>query len=193
MKDIKFESDRLLIRPLEEHDFEIWDCCMRSLLKPQNLFDDAPEDEKSISKFEFGRILEADKKSIETGFSYNFFAFSKQSGDIVGTSQLWAVLRFNCQRAIIGFSIFNNQWRNGYGLELAQATINYGIRNLGLNRIEAEILPDNLPSISLCQKAGMKSEGIRRQALFENGVWEDHAVYAITASDIGLTGRTPGL
>ena len=91
--------------------------------------------------------------------------FAKPVGNWIGDSQLWGVTRFECQRATLGYSVLNNHLRKGYGLEIAKATIEYGFDTLQLNRIEAEILPQNKSSITLCKKAGMQSEGIRRQAL----------------------------
>ena len=98
-----------------------------------------------------------------------------------------------CQRATLGYWIFNNHWRKGYGSELAKGIISHGIRQMKLNRLEAEIDSRNLPSIALCQKIGMVSEGIRRESLFEDGKWRNQQVFSITAKDLGIEDRPPDL
>jgi ribosomal-protein-alanine N-acetyltransferase len=110
---------------------------------------------------------------------------------MIGGSQLWLIQRGDCQRATLGYWVLNQFWNNGYGHEIGEGTIKQGIEVLALNRIEAEIIPQNIQSIRLSAKLGMKSEGIRRQSLFGNGKWLDHEVFAITASDLGLKNRHP--
>jgi ribosomal-protein-alanine N-acetyltransferase len=136
-------------------------------------------------------MLKGDKLRISQGVTVNFYAFNSIDGKLIGTSQLWLIQRGDCQRATLGYSVLNQFWRQGYGYEIGEGTIRHGIKVLGLNRIEAEIIPENTKSIKLSQKLGMKSEGIRRQSLFENGKWLDHEVFAITASDLGIENRKP--
>jgi ribosomal-protein-alanine N-acetyltransferase len=125
------------------------------------------------------------------GETYNFFAFQKSDGRMVGGCQFWLVQRHECQRTSMGYWIFNNYWKQGFGFELANGLISHGLKKMKLNRIEAEILPDNTPSIELSKKLGMTFEGIRRNSMYFDGSWHDHAIYAITADDIGIVNRKP--
>lgn len=185
----QFESERLVIRPLALDDYARWKNAYQNLKPPQNAFDDVPVKASWISKQRFLAWLASDQDDIARDFAYHFIALTKQSQIMIGTSQIWGIQRGHCQRATLGFSVMNNHWRQGFGFELAQATVYYGLNNLNLNRIEAEILPENLVSIRLCQKLGMQPEGRRRSALYENNAWRDHLIYAITAQDIGLNER----
>jgi RimJ/RimL family protein N-acetyltransferase len=172
-------------------DYKEWKRAYQSVLAPQSDFDDAPNYLEFITHTRFLSQLKKDRKSMEIGLIYNFQAFDKDSAVLIGDSQLWLVQRGVGQRATLGFSVLNNHWRLGFGFEIANATILHSIKVLNLNRIEAEVLPKNKPSISLCEKLGMKSEGIRRQALYSDGKWQDHLVFAITAEDLGIIGREP--
>jgi ribosomal-protein-alanine N-acetyltransferase len=54
---------------------------------------------------------------------------------------------------------------------------------LKLHRIEANIQPDNQPSIRLIERLGFTREGFSRHYLFIAGQWRDHARYAMLSED----------
>ena len=49
-------------------------------------------------------------------------------------------------------------WRRGIGVECAQAWLKYGFETLGLKRIVAVALPENVGSWRIMEKCGMKFE-----------------------------------
>ena len=51
------------------------------------------------------------------------------------------------------------------------------------NRIEAACLPSNGPSKAVLHRVGFYEEGYARQYLKINGLWEDHLLFAMLASD----------
>lgn len=59
----------------------------------------------------------------------------------------------------IGFAFLPAYRGQGYALEAAQATMEYGMRTLRLPRIVAITTPDNDSSIKLLEKIGMHPEG----------------------------------
>ncbi|CAG7604675.1 hypothetical protein PAESOLCIP111_00725 [Paenibacillus solanacearum] len=44
-------------------------------------------------------------------------------------------------------------------------------------------MPRNIPSVRVVEKNGLRLEGLAKRYLQINGVWEDHAIYAITAEE----------
>jgi ribosomal-protein-alanine N-acetyltransferase len=56
----------------------------------------------------------------------------------------------------IGFGISEDEHRNGYGYEAASALINWASQNDTVKVIKADCLLDNLPSIKLLEKCGMR-------------------------------------
>jgi RimJ/RimL family protein N-acetyltransferase len=58
----------------------------------------------------------------------------------------------------IGFAFLERFWSKGYAVESARAVMDYGQNTLGLNRIVAITVSDNLDSIKVLEKIGMRFE-----------------------------------
>jgi ribosomal-protein-alanine N-acetyltransferase len=69
-------------------------------------------------------------------------------------------------RAAIGYELARPFWRQGIMTEALSAIINLGFKDLGLNRIEAVVMPGNSASIKLLEKLGFRNEGLLRE--YEN-------------------------
>ncbi|MET3851852.1 RimJ/RimL family protein N-acetyltransferase [Paenibacillus sp. OAE614] len=63
--------------------------------------------------------------------------------------------------------------------EAVRLMVDYAFTELKLHRIEAGVMPRNLGSIRVLEKAGFHREGIARSNVLINGKWEDHQVLAI--------------
>jgi RimJ/RimL family protein N-acetyltransferase len=83
----------------------------------------------------------------------------------------------------IGYWIGVPYWNQGYCTEAAKAIIQYGFNDLQLNRIGAIHYTRNPASGRVLEKAGMKFEGIRPQAMKRWGVYVDVACYGILRED----------
>lgn len=53
----------------------------------------------------------------------------------------------------------------------------------GLHRLEANIQPENIPSIQLVKQCGFKKEGFSPRYLKIMGQWCDHERWALTIED----------
>jgi ribosomal-protein-alanine N-acetyltransferase len=69
-------------------------------------------------------------------------------------------------RAAIGYELARAFWRQGIMTEALDAIINLGFREMGLNRIEAVVMPENSASIKLLEKLGFRNEGLLKE--YEN-------------------------
>ncbi|MGV3467369.1 MAG: GNAT family N-acetyltransferase [Heyndrickxia sp.] len=61
--------------------------------------------------------------------------------------------------------------------------IDYGFKNLGLNRIEVYISIDNIKSRKLPERFGFKEEGVLRQSYWLYDHYEDLVVYGLLAKE----------
>ncbi|WP_422124594.1 GNAT family N-acetyltransferase [Planococcus sp. X10-3] len=115
----------------------------------------------------------------EAGREYNFGIFENGTDKLVGTINLFRILRGPLQSAIIGYAVDKNYNGKGYATEAIGLMVDYAFKELGLHRIEAGVMPHNTPSIRALEKAGFEREGIARKNVQINGKWQDHVVMAI--------------
>jgi ribosomal-protein-alanine N-acetyltransferase len=59
----------------------------------------------------------------------------------------------------IGWWVWKNHWRQGYASEAAAAIRDHALQHLGLDRVSAVIDPDNLASIGVATRIGMRLVG----------------------------------
>jgi ribosomal-protein-alanine N-acetyltransferase len=70
-------------------------------------------------------------------------------------------------------------WGQGYATEAARALVAIGFSELGLHRIWATCVPENLASIRVLEKLGLRREGHQRRNLPIQGRWCDSYLYAL--------------
>ena len=66
------------------------------------------------------------------------------------------------RRMDIGYEIAKDYWNKGYASEAIEAISRYALQNMGLVRVQAQIIPENIGSIRACEKAGFENEGTLR-------------------------------
>ena len=84
------------------------------------------------------------------------------------------IVRGAFQSCFISYKIDHTLWGRGCGSEAIAYGAEWAFRALGLHRVEANIMPRNTASRRAAAKAGFVEEGLSRQYLKINGVWEDH-------------------
>lgn len=62
----------------------------------------------------------------------------------------------------LGYRLIQNFWSKGYATEAGKCCLNYGFKELKLNRIIAKAMPENVASIKVMQKLGMTFRGYLR-------------------------------
>jgi RimJ/RimL family protein N-acetyltransferase len=92
-------------------------------------------------------------------FSFGLYAVElKTTGEPIGICGL--LKRDSLPDADIGFALLPKFWSKGYAFESAAAVITYATNLLGLKRILAITLPDNIGSIRVLEKIGLRFEGM---------------------------------
>lgn len=122
---------------------------------------------------------EEDRKNDQ---AYNFGIFLLD-GTLIGTINLFQVIRYSLQSAFIGYFLDKKHNGKGYTTEAVKILVNYAFNELKLHRIEAGVMPHNIGSIRVLEKAGFHKEGIAVKNVKINGKWEDHQVLAIINPD----------
>lgn len=86
-------------------------------------------------------------------------------------------------RAELGYWIGMPYWGNGYATEASQALIEYGFRELKLERIYASHTTNNPASGNVLRKLGMKYEGCQRKHIVKWGEYLDLELYGLLRQD----------
>jgi [ribosomal protein S5]-alanine N-acetyltransferase len=115
----------------------------------------------------------------ENDQAYHFGIYLSRENRLIGTINLFQVLRGSLQSAFIGYFLDRGYNGRGYTSEAANLIVKYGFEELKLHRIEAGVMPNNIGSIRVLEKAGFHKEGTARKNVRINGKWEDHQVLAI--------------
>ena len=102
------------------------------------------------------------------GDFYDWALIDNKSGKMIGTCG-FAKFNFEASSAEIGYVINPSYWHMGIALEAVKEVIRFGFHSLGLHRIEARYICGNENSRHVMEKAGMKFEGIAREAMFVKG------------------------
>ncbi|MBF0547887.1 MAG: GNAT family N-acetyltransferase [Candidatus Riflebacteria bacterium] len=88
------------------------------------------------------------------------------------------------RRAEIGYNLTNGDFKDkGLMTEAIKKVIEYGFEKINLNRIEAFIGKDNVPSLKLIKRMNFIEEGLLRQHFFKNNVIEDSLVFGLLRED----------
>lgn len=74
-------------------------------------------------------------------------------------------------------------WNKGAGSESYRLVIEYSFLTLNMNRLSSGQTVTNTGMINVCEKNGMKKEGILREALYKNGKYIDAVIYSILLKD----------
>ncbi|MBD1382195.1 GNAT family N-acetyltransferase [Metabacillus arenae] len=114
---------------------------------------------------------------------YSFAIFLIETEELIGSISLTEVLRGPLQSCFIGYYLDKDHNGKGYMTEAVRLVVSYAFNELKLHRIEAGVMPHNLGSIRLLEKAGFHKEGIAKKNVKINGKWQDHQVLAIVNED----------
>ncbi|HEX5807404.1 MAG TPA: GNAT family protein [Anaerolineales bacterium] len=85
--------------------------------------------------------------------------------------------------ADMGYELDPKHWQRGYATEAAHAIVDVGFGSLGVHRIWAHCVADNIGSAHVLEKLGMKLEGQLREKEYYKGRWWDTLIYGILARE----------
>jgi ribosomal-protein-alanine N-acetyltransferase len=113
----------------------------------------------------------------------DFGIFLAAGDELVGRIQLSGISRGPFENAYLGYFVSERHNGRGYATEAVRQAVDVAFGELGLHRVQAAVVPRNLASIRVLEKAGFREEGLALRYLQIAGVWEDHKLYAVTAEE----------
>ncbi len=175
---------RVVLRPLQAHDFGQWQEVRRrnhdwlTKWEPARIpgQPDVIEDRDA-----FGVRCSARQRERQLGTGYGFGVFV--DGQFAGEINVSSVQRGPFQSAYIGYWIDEKQAGHSYTPEALVVVARHCFEELSLHRLQVSIIPRNGASRRVVEKLQIREEGTALRYLEINGTWEDHVRYAITSEE----------
>ncbi|WP_282793020.1 GNAT family protein [Streptomyces sp. CC224B] len=111
------------------------------------------------------------------------------TGAIVGGVNINNIVRGSLQCGTLGYTAYASTTGRGYLTEGLRLVLRYAFGPLELHRLEANIQPENTPSLRLVERLGFRREGYSVAFQFIDGEWRDHERWAVTAEAADRSSR----
>ncbi|MCY6381648.1 GNAT family N-acetyltransferase [Hoeflea prorocentri] len=183
----RIDGDSVYLRFPERRDYSIWADvrgASRGFLEPW----EPTWPRNDLTKAAFHQRVNRYEQDFREKRSVSFFLFLKKDDRLVGGLNIGNIRRAAAQTCMIGYWMSEENAGKGLMLDGLNAAIPYIFDQLQLHRIEAACIPDNKRSVRLLEKANFRYEGYLRGYLKINGMWRDHHLYALLASDRSADG-----
>ena len=102
--------------------------------------------------------IEAWENGYKNSFCIRWGIIQKYDGAIIGSCGYYGIHAWNL-RASFGYELASEYWRQGIMTEALRAMISFGFDEMGLNRIDAVVMPGNNASIRMLERLGFHNEG----------------------------------
>ncbi len=103
------------------------------------------------------------------------------SAPVIGSVSFTDIRRGPLQACELGYGLDFRHQGKGLMTEALRAACTHVFTALGLHRIEANHLPENLRSAAVLRRLGFVVEGYARDYLLIQGKWRDHILNALVA------------
>lgn len=142
-------------------------------------FEPAREDVFFTAEYQ-RRLLAAQQQAWMGRKGFRFRIMEKGAPDVViGEIALNEIVMGAFCSCFLGYKLDEEHRNRGYMTEAVNRVVRFAFEEAGLHRIEGNVMPRNRASIAVLEKCGFVREGISRNYLKINGVWEDHVHYVI--------------
>jgi len=169
----RMETERLILRPLTPADSE-------GLFR---IFSD-PEVTKylEITPLKFASegkaLLEYFNGQFERKTGVRWGIESKQDGALIGTCgfhtvELWVF------KTELSYDVGRPYWGQGIVPEAAKALLRHAFGEMGMNRVQASVIPEAAASARVLEKLGFLREGVLRETGYWKGRFWDKVTYSL--------------
>jgi ribosomal-protein-alanine N-acetyltransferase len=180
---IRLDAERTAIRPLALSDVDEFTAAVatnRSHTEPWEPI----HAEAHYTRAGQAETLRRDVEAWELGTGYAFAILDREHGDaIIGRIALGNVVAGAWRNATLGYWVAAASGGRGHGTAAARLICAFAFEHAGLHRVQPAVIPRNVRSIRVVEKAGFRREGRALRYLNIAGRWEDHDIFAMTLED----------
>ena len=178
MVEIRWETERLIIRPFEAADAETFSAyrsdpevaryqCWEAPYPVEN----AHEFIQKVQAWQHGTLDEWLQLAI----------LRKDTGEMIGDCA-FCILK-DGKQAEIGLTLARHAHGYGYAQEVTLRLLAYLFDELGMQRVRANCDPRNVPSWRVLERVGMRREAHMLRSTWLKGEWTDDYWYAMLAEE----------
>ena len=173
-----YRTDRLILKILDERSV---DAVLEFLNKGAPEFD-RYESAKPADFYTHStqrKILRAEYDMALQKNGVRFWIYEKdRPNDIIGTVSFSFYKTAPFNSIMVGYKLLPEYWHKGYGTESVKAAIQIVCPVMGIQRVEAFVLPENRPSQTLLSRVGFVLEGTAYECVEVQGIRRDHLQYS---------------
>jgi len=173
-KTLKLEGKLVTLKALTPEDAE--DVSSYYIRNREHLRPYEPSRDESFYNVETQKkILMEGFRQFLLGTSINFGIYKDNS--FIGKIQLSNTVLGVFKNAFVGYSMDVNEQGKGYMKDALKTVLKYSFEELGLHRIEASAMVENIKSQAVLKACGFKELGLNEKYLYINGEWKDHVTF----------------
>ncbi len=133
----------------------------------------------ALSRAAFRRRVRRQTRESREDTGYSFIVFARADDTLLGGVTLSNVQRGIAMSCSLGYWIGAPYTRQGLMTDALRSVLPFVFETLGLHRLEAACLPNNVASQRLLRKLGFQEEGYARDYLRINAQWHDHLLFEL--------------
>jgi ribosomal-protein-alanine N-acetyltransferase len=130
-----------------------------------------------------GRFIAS--QSEEPRWRYQLAIVENMEGKLIGSCGV-RIIDAALKEGEMGYELDSNYWGRGFATEAAKAMLRFGFDVLGLHRISAHCVSENVGSARVLKKIGMTQEGTLREKEFFKDRWWDCQIFSILRDESKL-------
>ena len=89
------------------------------------------------------------------------------------------IRRLDLREGEIWYMLHRHHWGQGYATKAVEQLLAFSFQDIGLHRIWAQCVRENIQSVHVLEKLGLRHEGHLREAYWLNEHWWDLFLYAM--------------
>lgn len=174
-----YTSDRLILKVLKPHEAQL---ILDYYLRNKKFLEEwEPERGQNFYTYEYQQeILKEEYLEFKEKSKLRLWIYKKDEKEkVIGSICFSNIIYGNFLSCFLGYKLDKDEINKGYTTEAVEKGISIMFNEYKLHRVEANIIPENLPSIRVVEKIGFEKEGYSKRYLNIDGKWRDHIHFAI--------------
>ena len=177
MNEGRLTTERFVLRPIRDEDA---DAMLAMRRDPEAIRYWGGEPMKTLA--DARREIDTIRGWVDEDRVAYWIIQTRDDATMLGHVTLFHLDRVN-RRAEIGFFVAREHWGRGIATEASLRVIEHAFGAMSLHRLEADVDPDNAPSLALLKKLGFRDEGLFRERWWIDGRWCDSRMLGLLASE----------